>query len=181
MAVRPDGRANPNQLILSPDNAPGIAGLRRELVQAHERAFGRSDDLLIGFQLTHSGRFCRPNEKTRFEPRVAFRHPLLDSRFRVTSDDQVWTDAELQALVQDYVRAAGIASACAPTSWTSSTATATSCTSSWGAHTRPGPYGGSFANRTRLLREIVGGIRARRRAGGDRRASERLRLRPLPS
>jgi NADPH2 dehydrogenase len=29
-----------------------------------------------------------------------------------------------------------------------------------GAHTRPGEYGGSFENRTRLLREIVEGIRA---------------------
>ncbi|MFS8119394.1 MAG: hypothetical protein ACMG55_13045, partial [Microcoleus sp.] len=28
------------------------------------------------------------------------------------------------------------------------------------AHTRPGPYGGSFENRTRLLRDIIQGIRA---------------------
>ena len=28
------------------------------------------------------------------------------------------------------------------------------------AHTRPGNYGGSFENRTRILREIVAGIRA---------------------
>src|SRR5207237_626959 len=28
------------------------------------------------------------------------------------------------------------------------------------AHTRPGKYGGSFENRTRVLREIIGGIRA---------------------
>src|SRR5687767_10935443 len=103
MAVRPDGRANPNQLIITSENAAGIAQLRRELVEAHHARFGRSDDLLIGFQLTHSGRFCRPNEKTRFEPRVAFRHPLLDSRFRVTSDAQVWTDEALGELVQDYV------------------------------------------------------------------------------
>jgi NADPH2 dehydrogenase len=112
MAVRPDGRANPNQLIVNAENAPGITRLRHELVGAHEARFGRSDDLLIGFQLTHSGRFCRPNEKTRFEPHVAFRHPLLDSRFRVTSDDQVWTDDELRQLVQDYVRAAEVAAGC---------------------------------------------------------------------
>ena len=55
MAVRPDGQANPNQLILNEENAPGIAGLRQALVAAHEGAFGRSDDLLVGFQLTHSG------------------------------------------------------------------------------------------------------------------------------
>ena len=29
-----------------------------------------------------------------------------------------------------------------------------------GAHTRPGRYGGSFENRTRMLRDIIAGIRA---------------------
>ena len=40
MAVRPDGRANPNQLILNEENAAGIAGLRQALVEAHAGAFG---------------------------------------------------------------------------------------------------------------------------------------------
>jgi 2,4-dienoyl-CoA reductase-like NADH-dependent reductase (Old Yellow Enzyme family) len=160
MAVRPDGRANPNQLILSEANAPGIARLRQTLVDAHEAAFGRSDDLLVGFQLTHSGRFCRPNEKTRFEPRVAFRHPLLDGRFRVTSDDQVWTDAELGDLVQDYVRAARVAAACGADFVDVKHCHGYLLHEFLGAHTRPGPYGGAFESRTRLLREIVAGIRA---------------------
>jgi len=160
MAVRPDGRANPNQLILSEANAPGIARLRQTLVDAHEAAFGRSDDVLIGFQLTHSGRFCRPNEKTRFEPRVAFRHPLLDGRFRVTSDDQVWTDAGLGELVQDYVRAAQVAAACGADFVDVKHCHGYLLHEFLGAHTRPGPYGGAFEGRTRLLREIVAGIRA---------------------
>lgn len=159
MAVRPDGRANPNQLIITPENAAGIAQLRRELVEAHHAKFGRSDDLLIGFQLTHSGRFCRPNEKTRFEPRVAFRHPLLDSRFRVTSDDQVWTDEALGDLVQDYVRAARIAADCGADFVDVKHCHGYLLHEFLGAHTRPGKYGGSFENRTRLLREIVDGIR----------------------
>ena len=56
-----------------------------------------TDDLVIGFQLTHSGRFCRPNDK-RMEPRAAFRHPLLDKKFQVTSDAQVFTAAEVKSL-----------------------------------------------------------------------------------
>ena len=43
---------------------------------------------------------------------------------------------------------------------TSSIATATWATSSCSAFDRPGPYGGTFENRTRFLREIVAGIRA---------------------
>src|SRR3954467_4581335 len=62
MAVRPDGRANPNQLIPSPENQEGIAKLRQALIDAHQQHYGTTDDLLIGFQLTHSGRFCRPDD-----------------------------------------------------------------------------------------------------------------------
>jgi 2,4-dienoyl-CoA reductase-like NADH-dependent reductase (Old Yellow Enzyme family) len=160
MAVRPDGRANPNQLILRPENVDGIRRLRETLVEAHREKFGRTDDLLIGFQLTHSGRFCRPNEKTRFEPRVAFRHPLLDARFRVTSDDQVWTDDELSELVKDYVRAARLAADCGADFVDVKHGHGYLLHEFLGARTRPGKYGGSFENRTRMLREIVEGIRA---------------------
>lgn len=159
MAVRPDGRANPNQLILTRENAAGIKGLRDVLVEAHGAKFGRTDDLVLGFQLTHSGRFCRPNEKTRFEPRVAFRHPLLDSRFRVTSDAQVWADEELKGLIGKYVEGAQIAAECGADFVDIKHCHGYLLHEFMGAHTRSGEYGGSFENRTRMLREIVEGIR----------------------
>src|SRR5262245_21569671 len=58
MAVRPDGRANPNQLIIVEENKRDLAEIRELLVASHRERFGGSDDLVIGFQLTHSGRFC---------------------------------------------------------------------------------------------------------------------------
>src|SRR5688500_10459068 len=54
MAVRADGRANPNQLIINEENKRGIAELREGLLRAHKERFG-SDDVVVGFQLTHSG------------------------------------------------------------------------------------------------------------------------------
>src|SRR6266446_225298 len=36
MAVRPDGRANPNQLIISQENKAGLAKIRQTLVAAHQ-------------------------------------------------------------------------------------------------------------------------------------------------
>src|SRR5215813_11350666 len=69
MAVRPDGRANPNQLIIDEQHKVGLAELREILLRAHRERYGRIDDLVIGFQLTHSGRFCRPNDQSRWEPR----------------------------------------------------------------------------------------------------------------
>ena len=160
MAVRPDGRANPNQIIINRENQEGIAQLRDTLIQAHREKFGRVDDLVIGFQLTHSGRFCRPNDKKRWESRIAYRHPILDAKFNVTSDDQILSDDELKLLVQDYVKAAKIAAEIGADFVDIKHCHGYLLHEFLSAHTRPGPYGGSFENRTRLIREIVAGIRA---------------------
>jgi 2,4-dienoyl-CoA reductase-like NADH-dependent reductase (Old Yellow Enzyme family) len=160
MAVRPDGRANPNQLIINEENKAGIARLRESLLKAHREKYGHSDDLIIGFQLTHSGRFCRPNDHQRNEPRVAFRHPILDKKFHVTSDAQVFSDDELKRLVDDYVAAARVAAEIGADFVDIKHCHGYLLHELLAAHTRPGLYGGSLENRTRLLREIVAGIRA---------------------
>src|SRR6266487_3086364 len=160
MAVRPDGRANPNQLIIVEQNKKDLAELREILVRAHQERYGRTDDLLIGFQLTHSGRFCKPNDKFRMEPRVAYRHPILDKKFKVTSDDQVFTDDEIERLIECYVAAAKIAWDVGADFVDLKHCHGYLLHEFLGAHTRPGKYGGSFENRTRILREIIAGIRA---------------------
>lgn len=159
MAVRPDGRANPRQLILIERNRQDIADLRQQLIQAHESRFGTATDLLIGFQLTHSGRFCRPEDPKQWVPKVAYRHPLLDSRFRVTRDDQVLTDEEIEILVEDYIKAARLAQEIGADFVDLKHCHGYLLHEFLGAHTRPGKFGGSFENRTRILRQIVGGIR----------------------
>ena len=83
-AVRHEGRANPQQLFYRPENVGAVRDLLQALVTAHTERFGAAaaDDLLTGLQLTHSGRFCRPNEKGRLEPRIAYHHPVLDREVR---------------------------------------------------------------------------------------------------
>lgn len=160
MAVRPDGRANPNQLIIGDRTKADLAKLRDTLLTAHKERYGTVDDLVIGFQLTHSGRFCKPTDKFRMEPRVAYRHPILDRKFGVTSDGQVWIDGEIEQLVESYIQAA-------KTAWDVG-ADFVDIKHCHGyllheflsAFTRPGKYGGSFENRTRILRDIIAGIRA---------------------
>lgn len=160
MAIRPDGRANPNQLIIVEENKKDLAELRETLVQAHKERCGTTDDLVIGFQLTHSGRFCKPNDKKRLEPRVAFRHPILDRKFGVTSDAQVFTDSEIEELIQCYIRAAKLAWEVGADFVDIKHCHGYLLHEFLGAHTRPGKFGGSFANRTRILRDIIAGIRA---------------------
>ena len=158
MAVRPDGRANPNQLIIAPENKKDIAELRDILIATHKERFGATDDLVIGLQLTHSGRFCKPNDKFRTEPRVAYRHPILDRRFNVTSDAQVFTDTEIEQLIQKYIAAAQLAADIGADFVDIKHCHGYLLHEFLSAFTRPGKYGGSFENRTRILREIVAGI-----------------------
>jgi NADPH2 dehydrogenase len=159
MAVRPDGRANPHQLIICEDNKSDLAMLRDTLLGAHREHHASAEDLIIGFQLTHSGRFCRPNDQ-RLESRVAYRHPILDKKFQITSDAQVFTDAEIKDLIGDYVKAAQIAQDVGADFVDIKHCHGYLLHEFLSAFTRPGEYGGSFANRTRILREIVEGIRA---------------------
>src|SRR3954465_424382 len=63
-AVLEEGRANPRQLLIDEHTAPDLERMLRECRQAHREAFGSDDDLLVGLQLTHSGRY-------------SYRHPLL--------------------------------------------------------------------------------------------------------
>ena len=160
MAIRPDGRANPNQLIINEENKAGLAELREILVRAHKERFGNTDDLAIGFQLTHSGRFCKPNDKKRMEPRVAYRHPILDRKFNVTSDAQVFADSEIEELIEDYIAAAKVARDVGADFVDIKHCHGYLLHEFLSAFTRPGKYGGTFENRTRILREIVEGIRA---------------------
>src|SRR5262245_49213314 len=60
VAVRHDGRANPHQLLINEETRDGIAGLRDALISGHKISAGSTEGLVMGLQLTHSGRFSRP-------------------------------------------------------------------------------------------------------------------------
>ncbi len=105
VAVRHDGRANPNQLLLTPHTQRAVASLRDELVSAHRERFGpdADRDLFVGLQLTHSGRFARPEAYDRPQPLAACANELLDRRF--PNGVRLIDDGELDRLVGDYVAA----------------------------------------------------------------------------
>jgi 2,4-dienoyl-CoA reductase-like NADH-dependent reductase (Old Yellow Enzyme family) len=106
VAVRHDGRANPNQLMISQDTLKDLEYLRVALVEQHVASHATSDGLFIGLQLTHSGRFSRPNEKNRLESFIAYHHPLVDKLFNLPKDYPIATDAQIEDLIIDFVRAA---------------------------------------------------------------------------
>ena len=160
VAVREDGRANPNQLMINAQTLPHLIELREILEATHSQHFGTTNDLLIGLQLTHSGRFARPSDKRRLLPQIAYRHPILDAKFGITQETPLLTDDDLKRLIDDFVNAAKLASA-AGYRWVD----IKHCHGYLGhellsGFDRVGQFGGSFENRTRFLRDIAAGIRA---------------------
>ena len=159
VAVRHDGRANPNQLMITEGMISDIENLRKTLLAAHEENFDTSEDLLVGLQLTHSGRFARPNDKKRLEPSILYHHPILDRKFGIAPDHPCLTDAQIDDLIGDFVKAAVRARAAGY-----AFIDLKHCHGYLGheflsATTREGRYGGSLENRTRFLREVVAGVR----------------------
>src|SRR4051812_42045576 len=109
-AVVPEGRANPRQLVIGMPTASSLERLLRETRQAHVAANGRDDDLLVGLQLTHSGRYS-------FERPILAQHdPLLDPRTVVDKttgrtagpETPLISDDELDRLQDRYVEAASL-------------------------------------------------------------------------
>ena len=152
-AVSHDGRANPNQLLVAPHTEKGLQQLRRTLVEEHCRTTGSDNGLLIGLQLTHSGRYSRPNAGSRGEPRILYRHPILDGRLNLARDYPVLSDGEVESIIENFHRAAATAFRLG-----FDFVDVKHCHGYLGheflsARTRGGAYGGSFAGRSKFLRE----------------------------
>jgi len=160
VAVDHAGRANPNQLLINPDNLPFLSKLREALVENHRHYYSKVNDLLIGLQLTHSGRFSRPNSKTKPEPIIVYHHPYLDQKVGIPPDYPVITPSEINQLIDLFILSAKLAKSAG-----FDFVDIKACHGYLGheflsAYSRNDEFGGSFENRTRFLRTIIQGIQA---------------------
>jgi 2,4-dienoyl-CoA reductase-like NADH-dependent reductase (Old Yellow Enzyme family) len=160
VAVRHDGRANPHQLVMTVRTQAAIGSLRETLVAAHRERFGAhaDADLYVGLQLTHSGRYARPDVYDRPAPIAGCSNPILDRRF--PRGIRVFEDGELDALVDDFVAAARLAREAGFRFVDVKACHGYLGHELLGARTRGGAYGGSLENRTRFMRRVIEGIRA---------------------
>lgn len=161
-AVQADGRANPSQLYYRPENLDAMRELYDATVKAHKDRFGTADDMLLGLQLTHSGRFSRPNDKKKLESKCAYHHPTLDARCGVdpNSDEQIITDDYIKTLIDNYIISAKLAHKAGY-----KFVDVKHCHGYLGheilsGYDRPGKYGGDLKGRTQFMREIIEGIKA---------------------
>jgi NADPH2 dehydrogenase len=160
VAVSHAGRANPNQLVIAQHTLQGLSQLRKNLLQEHRRISGSNRDPVMGLQLTHSGRYCRPNVQNRNEPVIVYHHPILDKRLQLPANFRALDDSEIEQIIEHFQRAAAAADTLGFDFVDIKHCHGYLAHEFLSAHTRPGKYGGSFENRTRFLREVVEAIRA---------------------
>jgi 2,4-dienoyl-CoA reductase-like NADH-dependent reductase (Old Yellow Enzyme family) len=144
VAIDPEFRANPRQLLMSDRNLAAL----EQLVALARTAHGNANDFLVGLQLTHSGRWSCST------PVVMFHDPALRNNGRIITDD------ELDRLQDRYVAAAVRTRDIGCDFVDIKQCHRYLLSEMLAARTRPGKYGGSLENRTRFVREVLARIAA---------------------
>jgi len=163
-AVVPEGRANPRQLMLTRANRDQFARLLEGLPDhrpddgAGFRNPAPSSGPFTVLQLTHSGRYSRPIDDPK--PVIAYHDPLLDADRHIPPDYPIITDDELERLEDAWVEAAKLAFEVGFDAVDIKSCHRYLINELLAARTREGRYGGSYENRTRLLRSVVGKVMA---------------------
>ncbi len=159
-AVAEDGRMNPRQLWLNDHTASAIEDMLAVCRQAHRDTFGTDNDLVVGIQLTHSGRFSYRR------PLLVTHDPILDPLTRDKSTGRtvdesypLLSDDDLKRIADQFVAAARLAWKIGADFVDVKQCHRYLLSELLAAKNRPGRYGGSLENRTRLVREIIQRVR----------------------
>ncbi|MFN0052796.1 MAG: NADH:flavin oxidoreductase [Planctomycetales bacterium] len=160
-AICEEARANTRQLLLAEHTLSGLEQMLRECRQAHREACGGDGDLLVGLQLTHSGRYSVR------KPLLATHDPILDPLIvdksngrRVTAEDPLLSDDDLRRIEDLFVAAARRVAQLGFDFVDLKQCHRYLLSELLAAKNRPGDYGGSLENRTRLVRNVVQRIRS---------------------
>lgn len=155
-AIADEGRMNPRQLLAADATVPDLTRMIADCRTAHRAALGTDDGLIVGLQLTHSGRFSFR------KPLIATHDPILDpltidkSTGRIVDDDYpLLSDDDLKRIEDQYLAAVRRAVACGVDFVDIKQCHRYLLSELMAAKNRPGDYGGSFENRTRLVRNVI--------------------------
>lgn len=157
-AVAEEGRSNPRQLYLHEGNVAEFERLVTETRRAAAEGLGPDRNPLLVLQLTHSGRWSRPQGALR--PLIAHHHDMLDAMVEIDETYPVVTDEELERLQGNFIDAAKLAASAGFDAVDVKACHGYLGSELLAAFTREGRYGGPFENRARFLVETLQRIRA---------------------
>ncbi len=151
-AVLPEGRANPRQLYITEQN---LDAFKRQVEEIREAAMKKNGYApLIIMQATHSGRYSKPEGTPA--PLIAYNNPIFEKDSPISSD-RIVTDEYLDRVGEALVNGARLAERAGFDGVDIKCCHRYLNSELLSAYERPGKYGGSLQNRTRLLRESVKG------------------------
>jgi 2,4-dienoyl-CoA reductase (NADPH2) len=163
-AVVPEGRANPRQLWIHQKNKESFAAMVKMMRRAAAKSMGSNHKPVIVLQLTHSGRYSKPEGTAH--PIIAQRDPYRDPlapqpkpdpnrKNRIPDDWPLVTDDYLDKLQDAYVEAARIAFEVGFDAVDIKSCHGYLINELFGCRERKGKYGGSFENRTRFPLQVI--------------------------
>jgi 2,4-dienoyl-CoA reductase-like NADH-dependent reductase (Old Yellow Enzyme family) len=152
-AIEHAGRANPRQLTLTPETLPAITAMLEHTLDLARQANGADFRPVTVLQLTFSGRYSKPDGVPA--PVIAHHDGVLDRALGIPKDYPLVSDEELEALADRWVEAARLAQQAGFDGVDIKSCHRYLLSELLAAHTRPGRYGGSLENRTRLHYEVV--------------------------
>lgn len=156
IAICPDGRTSPNQLMLCRETLDDYKRLCDSLHAINPNA-------LLVCQLTHSGRFSKPDGKPA--PVMVHRNPSLDAKFGIPADYPLVTDDTLDRIEEDFMRCSRLAVEAGFNALDVKACHFYLLSELLSGYEREGKYGGSYENRTRFMREVF--AEAAREGGSD--------------
>jgi 2,4-dienoyl-CoA reductase-like NADH-dependent reductase (Old Yellow Enzyme family) len=181
IAVVPEGRANPRQLWLHDKSKDAFANVVTEARKAAQASMGTQHHPIIVAQLTHSGRYSRPEgvaspiipQRDPYrDAMIPQQTPLQNTKQAIPDNWPIVTDGYLDGLVEAYVQAAKLAYEVGFDAVDIKACHGYLISELLACYNRQGRYGGSFENRTRLLLTIIDSIH--RQLGKDKTVVTRL-------
>ncbi len=180
-AVVPEARANPRQLWIHEGSKDSFAAMAKMMRQAAARSMGPDHKPVLVLQLTHSGRYSKPEGAAHpiIPQRDPYRDPLIpqqvpnaNAKSRIPDDWPLVTDEYLDELQDAYVAAARMAYDVGFDAVDIKSCHGYLINELFACYNREGKYGGSFENRTRFVLEVIDKIHAE--LGEDAAVTTRL-------
>jgi len=148
VAADEDGRANNKQLLIKENNLDSFKNLAVVMRDEAKNIYGDDFNPYLAVQLNHSGRYGVNNN-------ILFHHELSDKSAGISPDQEVMTDAELEQVEDNFLRASKLVKKAGFDAVDIKACHRYLFSEALAAHTREGKYGGSYENRTRLLKNTI--------------------------
>lgn len=168
-AVMEEGRANPRQLWIKEDNLDAFKRIVADIKETGLKENGFAPVVIM--QATHSGRYSKPHGTPA--PLIAYHNAILEKDNPI-SDDRIVTDDHIDRIRDALITGAALAEKAGFDGVDIKACHRYLNSELLSAYNRPGKYGGSLENRTRLLREGIAGTKEC--CGSDFIVSSRLNV-----